>query len=184
MGKYTLGNILIYERLLARQPILCNQKSDYRLLTEQTSVSIELSFAQHSFAEMEEIVNYTLFEILTSEEIITVKRTSPTSWSNILRKFLKNNDKVALSEDDLRKKSTFISNFFRRKPMKKPIQRIVEEYKINFSEQILQTRSPSTVHYVLRNIKKSNKHQNMLHQNIFFHLYSKNNARGTTDPGY
>ena len=121
---------------------------------------------------MEEIVNYTLYDILTSEQVITVKQTSPTAWANILRKFLKNNNKRALSEDDLKKKSTFISNFFfRRKPMKKTIQRILEECKINFSEQILQARTPSTVHYVLRNIKKSNKHQNMLHQNFFFPLY-------------
>ena len=61
---------------------------------------------------MEEIVNYTLYDILTSEQVITVKRTSPTAWANILRKFLKNNNKRALSEDDLKKKSTFISNFF------------------------------------------------------------------------
>ena len=72
-------------------------------------------------------MNYTLYDILTSEQVITVKQTSPTAWANILRKFLKNNNKRALSEDDLKKKSTFISNFFRRKPMKKPIQRILEE---------------------------------------------------------
>ena len=155
------------------KPSLCYQKSDYKLLTEQNLVSTERSFPQHTCAKMEEIVNYTLYDILTSEQVITVKRTSPTAWANILRKFLKNNNKRALSEDDLKKKSTFISNFFRRKPMKKPIQRILEECKINFSEQILQARTPSPVHYVLRNIKKLNKHQNMLHQNIFFQLYIK-----------
>ena len=133
------------------KPSLCYQKSDYKLLTEQNLVSTERSFPQHTCAKMEEIVNYTLYDILTSEQVITVKRTSPTAWANILRKFLKNNNKRALSEDDLKKNSTFISNFFGRKPMKKPIQRILEECKINFSEQILQARTPSTVHYVLRN---------------------------------
>ena len=96
------------------KPSLCDQKSDYKLLTEQNLVSTERSFPQHTCAKMEEIVNYTLYDILTSEQVITVKRTSPTAWANILRKFLKNNNKRALSEDDLKKKSTFISNFFRR----------------------------------------------------------------------
>ena len=94
------------------KPSLCYQKSDYKLLTEQNLVSTERSFPQHTCAKMEEIVNYTLYDILTSEQVITVKRTSPTAWANILRKFLKNNNKRALSEDDLKKKSTFISNFF------------------------------------------------------------------------
>ena len=53
--------------------------------------------------------------------------------------------------------------------MKKLIQRILEECKINFSEQILQARTPTTVHYVLRNIKNLNKRLRIL--NINFKYY-------------
>ena len=67
------------------KPSLCNQKSDYKLLTEQNLVSTERSFPQHTCAKMEEIVNYTLYDILTSEQVITVKQTSPIGWVQMIQ---------------------------------------------------------------------------------------------------
>ena len=76
-----------------------------QIWTGNTQISFFNFFQQN-------LVHYQYYKNAPSEQVITVKRTSPTAWANILRKFLKNNNKRALSEDDLKKKSTFISNFF------------------------------------------------------------------------
>ena len=94
---------------------------------------------------MEHISNFTLHDILTPENVISVKRTSPASWANVVKCFLNKKNKTVLSERDLDKKCFFLANFFRRKSRKRSIESLVQEYKKNFSEQIINAREISTL---------------------------------------
>ena len=80
---------------------------------------------------MEDFVNFTLYQFLTSPNLQVVKRTSTTDWANALKIFLQEKDLVAVSEENLKKNFQYLANFFRRKSRKKSTESLREEYKEN-----------------------------------------------------
>ena len=94
---------------------------------------------------MEDFVHFTLYQFLTSANLQGVKRTSTTDWANVLLIFLQQKDLVPVSEKNLKKNYQYLANFFRRKSRKRSTESLREEYKENFTDQILIGRPVSTI---------------------------------------
>ena len=94
---------------------------------------------------MEDIVQFSLYDILTSENVISVKRKSPATWSHFINSVLTKKNKIVLSQGELHRKCQFLANFFRRNSRKRTIKSLVEEHKRNFCDQIVTAREISTI---------------------------------------
>ena len=94
---------------------------------------------------MEDFINFTLYEVLKSANLQGAKRNSTNYWANVLKLFLQKKDLVVVSETNLKKNYQYLANFFRRKSRKRSTESLREEYKENFTDQILIGRPVSTI---------------------------------------